>query len=68
MKRQYRELALPTKQKISQALRGKRKSATHREKISLSMKRYWQSVPYKESNNENENPLNYEPMEETSND
>ena len=46
-KRMYRELNEETKQKISQALRGRRKSAAHILAISKAMKKYWESIPKK---------------------
>lgn len=48
-KRQYRELDVATKEKISAAAKGKSKSAMHREHISQAMKDYWQSVPHRPS-------------------
>ena len=45
--RQYRELSDMTKQKISQAMKGKTKSTTHKEAISNSLKDYWKTVPNK---------------------
>ncbi|MCF2594544.1 hypothetical protein I6E11_12240 [Bacteroides caecigallinarum] len=45
--RQYRELSDMTKKKISQAMKGKSKSITHREAISNSLKDYWKTVPNK---------------------
>lgn len=47
MKRQYREMPEATKQKISQAMKGRSKSYLHRERISSSMKEYWAGVPAK---------------------
>jgi len=44
-KRQYRELSDMTKFKISQSMKGRSKSDTHREAISNGMKCYWQGVP-----------------------
>ena len=44
-KRQYRELSDMTKLKISQSMKGRTKSDTHREAISNGMKTYWQRVP-----------------------
>lgn len=44
-KRQYRELSDMTKLKISQSMKGRSKSDTHREAISNGMKSYWQGVP-----------------------
>ncbi len=49
-KRQYRELNDETKQKISQALRGKSKSYSHAQHISQGLKAYWQNVPSKDDN------------------
>ncbi|MDL2213111.1 hypothetical protein LJC21_02945 [Bacteroides sp. OttesenSCG-928-E20] len=46
-KRQHRELDDATKQKISMALKGRSKSATHSEKISNGLKDYWKQVPQK---------------------
>lgn len=46
-KRIYRELDTETKQKISKANTGKRKSESHKQHLSQSMKRYWQGVPHK---------------------
>ena len=43
--RQYRELSNVTKLKISQSMKGRSKSDTHREAISKGMKNYWQGVP-----------------------
>ena len=50
-KRQYREMDFATKMKISQALRGRGKSSTHKENISNGLKHYWQSVPNKPTDN-----------------
>lgn len=46
-KRMYRELNEETKKKISQALRGRRKSAAHIQAISDAMKKYWETIPEK---------------------
>lgn len=54
MKRRYRELDEETKEKISLSLRGKRKSLSHREKISNSMRNYWSNVPNKPQDNNKE--------------
>ena len=45
--RQDRELSKKTKQKISQAMKGKSKSTTHKEAISNSLKDYWKTIPNK---------------------
>ena len=50
-KRKYRELDPETKQKISQSMRGKSKSFTHKEAISNSLKDYWKTVPNKPTTN-----------------
>lgn len=54
-KRQYRQLNDTTKQKISQSLRGRTKSATHIQAISDGLKKYWTTVPNHPQNNENKN-------------
>ena len=46
-KRQYRELDDATKQKISQKLKNRSKSMTHKENISNGMKKYWETIPNK---------------------
>ena len=57
-KRQYRQMDDTTKQKISQALRGRTKSAPHAQSISAGLKNYWKKVPNKPNNNENKNEEN----------
>lgn len=52
-KRQYRQLDDTTKEKISQSLRGRTKSATYTQAISDGLKKYWTSVPNQPNNNEN---------------
>ena len=52
-KRQYRRLDDTTKQKISQSLKGRTKSATHTQAISDGLKKYWTSVPNQPNNDEN---------------
>ena len=39
-----------TKMKISQSLKGKGKSTTHKENISAGMKHYWKQIPNKPTN------------------
>lgn len=46
-KRKYRELNPETKQKISQSMRGKSKTLSHKEAISNGLKSYWQNIPHK---------------------
>lgn len=48
--RLYRELSDETKAKISQSMRGRSKTATHKENISNGLKTYWASVPNKPTN------------------
>lgn len=45
MKRKTRNLKNETKEKISASLRGKSKTFEHRKAISISLKRYWQTIP-----------------------
>ena len=43
-KRQYRELSDETKNKISNSTRGKSKSFTHRQHLSIALKAYWETI------------------------
>ena len=52
MIRKFRELSDETKAKISQSMRGKSKSFTHRERISTSLKNYWKTIPNKPFNSD----------------
>lgn len=54
-KRQYRQLDDATKQKISQSLKNRSKSMSHKESISKGMKEYWKGVPNKPIDSGNEN-------------
>lgn len=54
-KRQYRQLDDETKQKISQSLKNRSKSLSHKENISNGMKAYWKGVPNKPIDSGNEN-------------
>ncbi len=55
MKRQYRDLTDATKLRISQKLKGRSMSDSHRQAISDSMKAYWSTIPYMSTeNNESE--------------
>ena len=51
MKRLYREMNDATKLRISQSLRGRSMSDTHKQAISNGMKAYWASIPNKPSEN-----------------
>lgn len=55
-KRKFRERDEVTKQKISNSLRNRAKSAEHCRAISAGLKNYWEGVPSK--NNEGNNSLN----------
>lgn len=47
-KRKTREMSDETKQKISNSLRGRKKSAQHCRNISDGLKTMWKSIPYAE--------------------
>lgn len=53
-KRQYRELSDETKQKISNSSRNRPKSDQHKQHISQGMKDYWQNVPNRPHDTNNE--------------
>ena len=48
--REYRQLSDITKAKISQSMKGRTKTPTHRENISNGLKTYWQTIPNKPTN------------------
>lgn len=48
----YRELSDETKAKISQSMRNKSKTETHKEAISNGLKTYWQTIPNKPKNDD----------------
>ena len=50
MTRQFRQLSDETKAKISQSMRGRSKSMTHKDRISSGMKNYWKTIPNKPIN------------------
>ena len=59
MKREYRDLRDDTKMRISQSLKGRSHSETHKQAISNAMKAYWATIPYRdEDNNESNNQNN----------
>jgi hypothetical protein len=61
MRREFRDLRDDTKMRISQSLRGRSHSETHRQAISDAMKAYWSTIPYRdEENNESTNKQNNE--------
>ena len=56
MKRVFRNLRDDTKMRISQSLKGRSFSDSHKQAISDAMKAYWSTIPYRdEENNENNN-------------
>ena len=56
MKRQYRDLRDDTKMRISQSLKGRCFSDSHKQAISDAMRQYWATIPYRPSeNNERKN-------------
>ena len=55
MTRQHREMEYQTKRLISSKLKGRRLSDQHKQAISDAMKAYWEQVPSK--NNESNNNL-----------
>lgn len=46
-KRKTREMDDVTRQKISNSLRGRKKSAQHCQNISNGLKKAWENIPYK---------------------
>lgn len=61
MKRKFRELNDDTKQRISQALKGRGLTDNHKQAISDGMKAYWATIPNKPSeNNESKKLFNDE--------
>lgn len=50
MKRTTRKRTEETKQKISEALKGKPKTEKHKEAISIALKKYWASIPNDNNN------------------
>lgn len=56
--REYREMEYQTKRLISSKLKGRRLTDQHKQAISDAMKAYWEQVPSK--NNESNNQLNNE--------
>ena len=49
--RKYRELNADTKQRISQALKGRCLTDNHKQAISDGMKAYWATIPNKPNEN-----------------
>ena len=55
MKREFRNLRDDTKMRISQRLRGRSLSDTHKQAISDAMKEYWATIPYRPTENNERN-------------
>lgn len=53
MVRKYRNLTEEHKRKIALGNKGKKRSDEVRNKISESLKKYWNSIPYESENKEN---------------
>ena len=51
MSRKYRNLSNETKALISKAMRGKQKTDAHKHAISVALKEYWRTIPYKNNDN-----------------
>ena len=60
MKREFRNLRDDTKMRISQRLRGRSLSDTHKQAISDAMKAYWATIPYRPTDNNKSNNQNNE--------
>lgn len=60
MKRQFRDLSDDTKMRISQSLRGRSHSETHKQAISDAMRQYWATIPYRPNENNESNNQNNE--------
>ena len=52
--RKYRELKDDTKERISQALKGRGLTDSHKQAISDGMRAYWSTIPNKPNNENNE--------------
>ena len=46
MKRTTRKLSEETKKRISESMKGKKKTDEHKEAISSALKKYWETIPY----------------------
>ena len=55
-KREFRELPDETKQKISNATKGRPKSQSHRLHISQAMADYWKTIPNRPSSDNKPSP------------
>ena len=60
MTRQFRDLRDDTKMRISQSLKGRSHSESHKQAISDAMKAYWSTIPYRDEENNKSNDQNDE--------
>ena len=60
MQRKFRNLDDATKLRISQKLKGRTMSDSHKQAISDAMKAYWATIPYRPSENNESNNQNDE--------
>ena len=60
MRRLYRNLRDDTKMRISQSLKGRSFSDSHKQAISDAMRQYWATIPYRPSENNESNDQNDE--------
>ncbi len=51
MKRKSRKMPIEQRMKISEAMKGKRRSEATRRKISDGMRKYWESLPIDKAEN-----------------
>ena len=58
MERIFRNLDDATKLRISQKLKGRTMSDSHKQAISDAMKAYWATIPYRPENNDSNNQNN----------
>ena len=66
MQRKFRNLDDATKLRISQKLKGRTMSDSHKQAISDAMKAYWATIPYRPSeNNESNNQSHETSMQKT---
>ena len=60
MQRKFRNLDDATKLRISQKLKGRAMSDSHKQAISDAMKAYWATIPYRPSENNESNNQSHE--------
>ena len=60
MQREFRNLDDATKLRISQKLKGRTMSDSHKQAISDAMKAYWATIPYRPSENNESNNQSHE--------